>query len=140
MEPRVTVFAFRGGLTKQTSGAMKQLTAVVKRRRRRGDVVKAGGQQQLGQHAGADPLQMFHSQLTHTAEAQIRQDLPSWGTLEQKQQHYWTFPTIKRLFFLSRFFFFFFFFNIFFELICCLRSLYDKYLQDNLYLTEEIEK
>lgn len=56
---------------------MKQLTAVVKRRLRRGDGGKAGGQQQLGQHAGADPLQMLHSQLTDTAEPQIRQDLPS---------------------------------------------------------------
>lgn len=93
---------------------MKQLTAVVKRRRRRGDVVMAGGQQQLGQHAGADPLQMFHSQLTHTAEPQIRQDLPSGGTLEQKQQHDWTFPTFKYLFFLCLFSSFFktFFFLI----------------------------
>lgn len=58
---------------------MKQLTTVVNRLRRLrcGDGVKAGGQQQLGQHAGADPLQMFHSQLTDTAEPQIRQDLPS---------------------------------------------------------------
>lgn len=60
-----------GGAHKQTSGAMKQLTTVVKRRLRRGDGEKAGGQQQLGQHAGADPLQMFHSQLTDTAEPQI---------------------------------------------------------------------
>lgn len=63
---------------KQTSGAMKQLTAVVDGWLRRGAGVKAGGrQQQLGQHAGAEPLQMSHSQLTDTAEAQKRQDPPS---------------------------------------------------------------
>lgn len=69
---------------KQTSGVMKQLTAVVKRRRRRGDGVSAGGQQHLGQHSRADLLQMSHSQLTHITEPKIRQDLPSRGTLGRK--------------------------------------------------------
>lgn len=65
---------------------MKQLTTVVNRRQRCGEGVRARGQQHLGQHGGADPLQMFHSQLTDIIEPQIRQDLPSGGTLEQEKK------------------------------------------------------
>lgn len=64
---------------------MKQLTSVVERGHRRGDDVGAGGQQHLGQHGGADPLQMFHSQLTDITEPIVGQDLPCGGTLRDKK-------------------------------------------------------
>lgn len=96
-EPLVTVFGLKVGVVGRPAGAVKQLTAVVRQRQRRRDGVEAGGQQQLGQHAGADPLQMFHGQLTD-AEAQIRQDLLSGGTLEQKENFTGRFPTFKGLF------------------------------------------
>lgn len=55
--------------------AMKQLTSVVDGGQRLGDGVGAGGQQHLGQHGGADALQMFHSQLTDVTEAGVGQNL-----------------------------------------------------------------
>lgn len=56
---------------------MKQLTTVVKRGKRREVSVGAGGQQHLGQHSGADLLQMFHGQLTDITEPVMGQNLPS---------------------------------------------------------------
>lgn len=54
---------------------MKQLTSVVERRHSTGGGVGAGGQQHLGQHGGADPPQMSHSQLTDIIEPKLGQDL-----------------------------------------------------------------
>lgn len=60
---------------------MKQLTRVVQRREGWGGGVGAGGQQHLGQHGGADPPQMFHSQLRDIGEVEVGQDLLCRGTL-----------------------------------------------------------
>lgn len=56
---------------------MKQLTSVVNRGKSRGDDEGAGGQQHLGQHSGADLVQMFHGQLTDIAEPIKGQNLVS---------------------------------------------------------------
>lgn len=60
---------------------MKQLTSVVNRGSRLGDDEGAGGQQHLGQHSGADLVQMFRSQLTDIVEPVKGQNLVSGGTL-----------------------------------------------------------
>lgn len=54
---------------------MKQLTRVVERNHNLGGGVGAGGQQHLGQHSGADPPQMSHSQLADITEPEVGQDL-----------------------------------------------------------------
>lgn len=60
---------------------MKQLTRVVERRQSLGGDVGTGGQQHLGQHSGADPPQMSHSQLCDISEPKVGQDLLCRGTL-----------------------------------------------------------
>lgn len=59
----------------QRYAGMKQLTSVVERGQRLGDGVGAGGQQHLGQHGGADLLQMFHRQLADITEPKLGQNL-----------------------------------------------------------------
>lgn len=58
-----------------------QLTSVVDSLQGCGGGIWAGGQQHLGQHGGADFLQMSHSQLTYIVETVKGQDLPHRGTL-----------------------------------------------------------
>ena len=45
-------------------------------------LVGARGQQHLGQHGGADPLQMFPRQMDLGAKAVVGQDVPHGGALD----------------------------------------------------------